>query len=407
MTAELQATRGRLGELGARLRERPALIYRVSLPVLAVAVVALLVHLHGYFLDLEVYRLGVRAWLSGGDLYGALPQTSVGNVLPFIYPPFAALLMVPLTVVGWTTAWVSLFIVSLASLAVTLYVVLRRLWPTGGSAGALAATSALLPASLVFEPVLETFRFGQVNLILMAMVAVDCLAARTRWPRGMLIGLAAAIKLTPAAFVLFFLLRKDYRAGATTVVAAAVATGIGALVAPASSLRYWGGGMSAVSGVSGSPFFTNQTFQAVLARAGVAGLELKVVWLVLSAAVLLLALPVLRKAPRPLALVALAGVALLASPTSWSHHWVWVAPAILIAGVSAWRAGSRQWAAVTGVLTVIFVVAPHQFLPHGGVAGVEVTWSTVQQVVGASYVLVTVVVFVLLGITWRKRPAVD
>ena len=62
------------------------------------------------------------------------------------------------------------------------------------------------------EPVLQTFEFGQINLLLMALVAVDCLVDRPRWPRGMLIGIAAAIKLTPAVFLLYFLLRRDYRA---------------------------------------------------------------------------------------------------------------------------------------------------------------------------------------------------
>ena len=377
----------------------------MSLPLLAASIVLLLLHLNGRFLDLEVYRLGVQTWLSGGDLYGVLPSTSTGRVLPFIYPPFAALVMVPLTVTGWVFAWVTLFIASLLSLAITVYVVLRALWPSGGHSGALAATSAVLPFCLVLEPVLETFRFGQVNLVLMAMVAVDCLLVRTRWPRGVLIGLAAAVKLTPAAFLLYFLLRRDYRAAATTTLTAAVATGIGALVAPAPSGRYWGGGLAGVSGVSGSPFFTNQTFQAVLARAGASGLELKAAWLLLSAGLLLLAVPAIRRAPRPLAVMATAGVALLVSPTSWSHHWVWIAPALLVAGVSAWRAPSRLWAAITVLLAVIFVVAPHQFLPHDD--GREMSWSTVQQVIGASYVIVTVAVFFLLWQTWRNRQPVD
>jgi alpha-1,2-mannosyltransferase len=387
------------------VRLRPSTVYRFSLPLLAAAVTVLLVHLGQYFLDLEVYRLGVQAWLSGGDLYGALPQTSAGIVLPFIYPPFAAMLMVPLTVTGWTAAWVSLFVLSLVSLAVTLYVVLRRLWPSAGARGALAATSVALPFCLVLEPVLETFRFGQVNLILMALVAADCLVVRTRWPRGVLIGLAAAIKLTPAAFVLFLLLRREPRAAVTAVVTAAVATGLGVVLAPGASLRYWGGGLAGAGGVSGSPFFTNQTFQAVLTRAGVLGVERTAGWLLLSAVLLLLALPAIRRAPAPLALVATAGMALLASPTSWSHHWVWVAPALVVAVVSAWRARSTAWAAVAGVLAVTFTVAVHQYLPHSG--EVELRWSGWQQVIGASYVIVALVLNVVLWRAWRAagRPA--
>jgi len=391
----------RLELLGASLRSRPGRVYLFSVPLLGFVAAALVVHLGDHFLDLEVYRLGVRAWLSGGDLYGPLPTTSAGIVLPFIYPPFAALLLVPLTLSGWACAWISMLVISLASLGVTLYVVLRRLWPSGGGAGALAAVSVLFPPSLALEPVLQTFEFGQVNLLLMAMVAVDCLAPRTRWPRGLLVGLAAAIKLTPAVFVLYFVLRRDYRSTLVAALGAAAATAASALVAPAASVRYWTGGPAA--GVSGSPFFTNQTFQAVLVRAGVDGPDMKAAWLLASALLLCLALPAIRRAPAPLALVATAGVGLLVSPTSWSHHWVWIAPALLVTGVTAGRSRSRAWASATAVLLVAFVVAPFHLLPHDH--EVELTWTPAQQVVGAAYVIVTVALYVALWLAWWRRPA--
>lgn len=395
----------RLDGLLESWRRRPYALYWLSVPLLALVLYALLQHLGGYFLDLEVYRLGVQTWLAGGDLYGALPPNSVGRPLPFIYPPFAAMVMVPLTMVSWNVAWVSLFLLSLGSLALTVYLVLLRLWPSGGRAGALAVGSVALPFCLALEPVLETFRFGQINLILMALVAADCLAPRPRWPRGVLIGLAAAIKLTPAAFVLYFLLRRDLRTAVTAGITGLVATGIGVLVAPAQSLRYWGGGLAGAGGVSGSPFYTNQTFEAVLTRAGVTGLERTLGWLVLSAGLLLLAVPAIRRAPAPLALVATGGVALLVSPTSWSHHWVWVVPAVLVAGVSAWRARSAGWAVVTLVLWVTFVGAVHQFLPHDDQR--ELAWSGVQQVIGASYVIVAVGLNVALFVAWRRREPVS
>ncbi len=383
-------------------RHRPARVYWVSVPLLVIGVVALLRYLGTYFLDLEVYRIGVQAWLSGHDIYGVLPHTTVGIVLPFIYPPFAAIMMVPLTVASWTVAWISLFVISLAALALTLYLFVRRLWPSGGRAGALASTSLLVPFCLVLEPVAETFRFGQINLILMALVAADCLSERTRWPRGVLVGLAAAIKLTPAAFVLFFLLRGERRAVVVAALSGLVATGVGALVAPAQSLRYWGGGLAGAGGMSGSPFFTNQTFQAVFTRAGITGVERTAGWLILSGGLLMLAMPAIRRAPAPLALVTTAGVALLVSPTSWSHHWVWVAPALVVSAVSAWRARSAGWALVTGVIAVTFVVAAHQFLPHDDQR--ELGWSVLQQIIGASYVIVAVALNVALWREWRPQP---
>jgi alpha-1,2-mannosyltransferase len=380
----LAAVRGHLTE--------PRRVLPFALPVLALVLTGILLHTHGYHIDLEVYRLGVATWLAGGDMYGPLPPTVSGLALPFIYPPFAAMVLMPLVFLPWTAAWIALFAASLLGLAVTLYVVARRVWPSGGRGGALSLASLALPAALLLEPVFETFKFGQVNLVLMALVAVDCLAPRTRWPRGLLVGLAAAIKLTPAAFVLYFLLRRDTRAAVVAVVTAVVATGLGFLVDAGASARYWFGGPA--SGVSGSVFYTNQTVQAVLARAGVTGLPAKAIWLVCAVALLALIVPVVRRAEPATALVAVAGFALLVSPTSWSHHWVWIAPALLVAVAQAVRLRSAAWGAAAAVLAVTFYLAPFRFLPHEH--DQELTWSAAQQVVGATYVIVAVLALVAL-----------
>ncbi len=402
----------------------PRRVLLVTVPLLVLVLAGLVAHTGGRHIDLEVYRSGVQAWLSGGDLYGPLPETAAHIALPFIYPPFAAVLMVPLAVVSWTAAWVGLLALSTLSLGATLYVVARRMWPAGGPGAALSVASIALPLALAvepgkpidfnaasdsalgpplgLEPVLQTIEFGQINLILMALVALDCLIERPRWPRGLLIGIAAAIKLTPAVFLLYFLLRRDYRAAATTVIAGAVATLIGFLVAPGASWTFWLNNPAA--GVSGSPFFTNQTFQAVLVRAGVDGLAGRLAWLALSVALLLLAMPAIRRAPAPLALVATAGVGLLVSPTSWSHHWVWVAPALLVAAATAWQNRSWVWSAVTLATAAVFVIAPHQQgLPRAGER--ELAWTPLQQVVGSTYVWFTTLLFVLLWLAWRRREA--
>ena len=378
--------------LRARLVE-PGRVLPVAVPVLVCVLAGMLLYTHGYHIDLEVYRIGVQTWLAGGDMYGPLPPTISGMALPFIYPPFAALLLAPFAFLPWTAAWVLLFALSLGSLAATLYVAARQVWPDGGPGGALSVAALALPLLLWIEPVLETFEFGQVNLVLMGLVAVDCLTPRTRWPRGLLVGIAAAIKLTPAAFVLFFLLRRDVRAAVVTIVTAAVATGIGFVVDAASSARYWFGGPA--SGVSGSVFYTNQTIQAVLARAEVPALAAKAVWFVATVALLALIVPVVRRAEPALALVTVAGFALLVSPTSWSHHWVWIAPALLVAVAEAVsdrsaphriNLRSRGWAIGAAVLAVTFYVAPFRWLPHEHEQ--ELAWSAAQQVVGATYVIV-------------------
>lgn len=403
MTVSCMPTGGAV--FARRLRSRlssPVSTLIVTLPLLALVLTWLVLHTHGYHIDLEVYRLGVQTWRHGGDMYGPMPPTISGLVLPFIYPPFAALVLTPLVLLPWTASWLALFALSLVSLAVTLYVVALRMWPAGGRSGAAAAASAALPLAVVLEPVLQTFEFGQVNLVLMALVAVDCLVERTRWPRGLLVGLAAAIKLTPAVFVLYFLLRRDFRAAVVAAVATAAATGIGFLVDADASVRYWFGGPAA--GVSGSPFYTNETVQAVLARLGADGPLLTLGWLLVSVGLLALLVPVVRRADPALALVAVAGFGLLVSPTSWSHHWVWVAPTLVVTVGHALRLRSTGWAVVTGVLLVAFYLAPFQFLPHNG--GRELTWSAFQQVVGATYVIVAVVLLVVgRGRYGRVEPA--
>ncbi|GAA3086136.1 glycosyltransferase 87 family protein [Pseudonocardia yunnanensis] len=405
------------------LLRTPGRVLLVTVPLLALVLVGVVIYTGGRHIDLQVYRFGVQAWLSGGGLYGPLPQTAAHIALPFIYPPFAALAMIPLAVVPWVVAWTGLLALSTLSLGATLYVVARRLWEAGGRAGALSVASIALPLALAvepgkiidfnapdasprpplsLEPVSQTIQFGQINLLLMALVAIDCLVARPRWPRGMLVGIAAAIKLTPAAFVLYFLLRRDYRSAATAAVSGAVATAIGFVVAPGQSWTFWLD--NPAGGVSGSPFFTNQTFEAVLVRAHVDGSARTICWLLLSAGLLALAVPVIRRGSAPLALVATAGVALLVSPTSWSHHWVWVAPALLVAAATAWRARSWAWTAVTVAMGAVFVIAPHQQgLPRAD--NRELAWTPLQQVIGSTYVWFTVLLFVLLWLALRSRSA--
>jgi alpha-1,2-mannosyltransferase len=419
----VQSARSRAAQHLLELLRAPRRVLLVTVPLLALAIADVVVHTGGRHIDLQVYRFGVQAWLAGGDLYGPLPETAAHISLPFIYPPFAALLMVPLAVVPWAVSWIGLLVLSTAALGITFYVVARRLWPVGGPAAALSVASIALPLALLvepgreidfnavaegiqrttlsLEPISQTLEFGQINLLLMALVAVDCLVERPRWPRGVLVGIAAAVKLTPAAFVLYFLVRRDYKAAVTAAVSGVVATGIGFVVAPGQSWTFWLD--NPAGGVSGSPFFTNQTFQAVLVRAGVDGLPRTVLWLLLSGGLLALALPIIRRADATLALMATAGVALLVSPTSWSHHWVWIAPTLLMMAATALRERSRAWAWAFGLTALVFVLAPHQWLPRAD--GAELGWSVPFQIIGSTYVWFTVLLFVA-GRRWvARRPA--
>jgi len=363
-----------------------------------------------YRIDLDVYRIGSRVWLHGGDLYGALPATSAGVGLPFSYPPIAAVVLSPLSLLPMAAASTVLTLISIGLAAAVLRVFLRS--AAGPRARSWEAVAWLLPVALFLEPVRSTLSFGQVNLVLMALVSADCLAVAPRWPRGALVGVAAAIKLTPGAFVLYFLIRRDYRAALTAAASFAVSTAAGFLLAWGDSVRYW---TSVVfqTGRPGSPdYAANQSIQGVLARAGVdlhspAGIA---AWLALSTIVVALAWRGMRRTaagpagPRAadawaLSLNALA--ALLVSPISWSHHWVWGETAILALALTSWQERSRGGLALALWGLACFAAAPQWWFPSGG--NRELHWAGWEQAVGSSYVAWALAV--LVASACRRRRA--
>jgi alpha-1,2-mannosyltransferase len=363
----------------------------------------------GGFIDLQVYRLGIEALRDGADMYGQLPQTTIGIGLPFIYPPFAALVLSPFALLPWDAAAFSFFVSSTAALAVTLYLVARRRWPEeAGNRLALLAASCAAPLAMLLEPIRSTLDFGQVNLLLMVLVAADCLTEKPKWRRGMLIGFAAAIKLTPAAFVLYFLVRRDYRAAVTAAITGAAATALSFAVLPHESVRYWFGGLGNVSGLSGSSFHTNQSIQAVLARFGVGKPLFTLLWLALSAALLVLVVVAMRRAAAvpALALSINAVFTLLVSPISWSHHWVWVAPALLAMVGYATQLPWRQaigWYVAIVVTAAAFVYGPQNWMP--GDKQRELSWTPWQHVFGNTYVWLSVLLVALYVVATRRSTA--
>jgi len=346
-------------------------------------------------IDLDVYRIGGRAWLRGGSLYGGLPPTPAGPRLPFTYPPAAAVLLAPLALVPAVVAGTVLTLATVALVAAVLRLVLRRCAAAG--AALLVSAGWLLPAALFLEPVRNTLDFGQVNVILMALVAFDALSGGAFGPRGALTGLAAAVKLTPAAFVLFFLLRRDYRAALTAGLSFAAVTGLGFLADGRDSVRYW---TSTVfqAGRVGHPYYAgNQSLLAVLARAGLSPSGRLVAWLALSLAVLVVAGLGMRRALAAgepgLALGLNALAALLISPISWSHHWVWCAPVILtLASLGRRRRSVPAWLAAACALAV-FAAGPQWWFPH--LDGRELRWAPWEQVAGDAYVLLAVAILAL------------
>lgn len=340
-------------------------------------------------IDYQVYRWAVHTWLAGGDIMNTAPTVSIGRVLPWVYPPFALAPLAPLALLPFSAGLIALYLLDLTAIGGTLYLVTRHLWPAVGKRGALAVAMVLLPWTLFLEPVYSSFGLGQVNILLMGLVMADCLAESPRWPRGLLIGLAAAIKLTPAAFLLFLVFRKDYRAAAVAVLTAALATLSGFALNYSAAVEYWFG-KGPAHGVSGSAFHTNQSIMGALVR-----LELPVVaqnglWLVLAVAVTIAVAFAIRRVEPVLAVSANALLALLISPTSWSDHWVWCAPGLLVLLAFAVRRRSFAWLAVAAWTLVTLLAAAFNWMPAGP------PWDVVAHVFGNPYTALGLVLVVLL-----------
>lgn len=346
-----------------------------------------------WMIDLDVYRRTGSMLLAGQDFY-------VAEGLPWIYPPFAALFTVPLSIVSLGVAQVAWILLNVALLMAILHRVGLKGWTLS-----LAATAAVWLA----EPVRETIGFGQLGVILVAAAVLDSVPGprilrRRLLPEGVLVGLAAAVKLTPAvvAAANFFAGRR--RPGLVAFASFVGATALAFLLLPAASVRYWGGLVSGNSGInSGIVFKTNQSVMGVWAR--LFG-ELSRGGLVLSAVVLVVgvasAVLVHRAGHRELA-VCLAGLtSLLSSPISWSHHYVWIVPLIAILLT---RADLSQPVRLVGLFYGIWTCfAPFKALPGGD--GVELTYSIGNQVVDNVGVVWGVAFLVLCGVSaWRAGRA--
>ena len=358
--------------------------------------------------DLDVYRLAGRVLLEGGDLYN-LPGR-----LPFLYPPFAALLAVPLAVlpamlvqVVWTGAG-----------AVALVAVLHRFGLTGWVLSLVAA------ASMFFvQPVVQTLGYGQLGIFLVALVALDLVPGprvlpRRLLPEGVLTGLAAAIKLTPAIFLLYLLLAGKRRAFLVATLSAIGVTLVTAALVPRASLDFWGRLAHGDTGLGGSIiYYTNQSVMADIVRVLGLGTGAAVFGLAASAVVALLgvwaAVQWHRLGQVGLA-VNLCGVAgLLASPVSWLHHFVWVVPL----GVSLALAGRRgalplpRSVLVLGWLFVGWVAAAPRGLtddtrrlPNG--ADLEFEWLWFEHV-QASVTAVVGIAFLVAAILGARTAAAE
>ena len=129
-------------------------------------------------------------------------------------------------------------------------------------------------------------------------------------------------------------------------------------------------------------------------------------WLALSAVVAVLAWRGMRRAVArssgawALSLNALA--ALLVSPISWSHHWVWAEPALLVLAIDGLRDRRRGLLAGAAAGVAVLAAAPQWWFPTG--ADRELRWAAWQQAIGGGYVVLASVILLLSARLPRASP---
>ena len=307
-----------------------------ALAVFSVSAAFMVWWLHWFDLvDLEVYRAGASAFVHGHDVYLSHPR---GSPLPFTYPPFAALVFVPLAVIPDLAAKIGLSVLSAGGLLLAAAGLLRLAGPRWPVRKVWTVALLVAAATPLVEPLRDTLRLGQVNLVLMALVLADLAPAGGRSPRfrGARIGIATAIKLTPGIFILYLLVTRRTREAVTAAGAAATATLLAAVVMPAESAHYWRHLVFDDSRIGSPGSVWNQSVRGALARITGSPDGAHLAWLVavvaVLAACLLLAVRLHQSGDEltGLGVAALAG--LLVSPISWNHHWVWALPLAMALG---------------------------------------------------------------------------
>ena len=312
-------------------------------------------------LDFRVYMWGGHAVLHDDRLYLAL---AYGHW--FTYSPFAAIVFVPIAALPLAVARVGWDLVSVAALAYSVIIVLKL----AGYRPSRLMVACVVAAAMALDPVWQTLYLGQINLILLALILTDVWRVSrdpgegrsTGLSVGLGVGVAAAIKLTPAIFIVFFLLARRTKAA---LVAAGTFVGcglIGFLIAPDASRLYWRHLFYDTHRV-GAPYISNQSPYAAAIRIAGGQAHIGSWWilvpLVLAVAGLAAAAALARRHDWLGATAMTGATGLLVSPISWAHHWVWILPALVLLV----RAGHRV-AAAAGYL--LFAVAPFWYTPHSG-----------------------------------------
>lgn len=363
---------------------------------------------HRRQVDLQVYLMGAHH-LTSAHLYSLFLS---GVHLPFTYPPVSTLFFWPLTWFPEGVAGVLWALCNLAALVAVLAATLLHVRPdmrADGPGIPWAWVALLMGPAVLLEPVMLDLSFGQINLVLLALVLVDATTrvevAGRRLPRGWLIGVAAAVKLVPLIFLPFLVVTRQFRAAANALVSATLCTLVAFAVNPSASAAYWTKYVNDQARIGTVTYVSNQSLEGSLDRLTHhrwSATSMESLEALAALAGVALAWWAWRRSSMFLAVLLVGDAGLLASPITWAHHMVWIVPVLAWLWWGSDRPTSgRAWA--LGV-AALFYVAPMWIIAHGPPFDThEHGWSLLW---GNSFTLAGV--FLPLGVgavLWRRRGA--
>jgi alpha-1,2-mannosyltransferase len=347
--------------------------------------------------DLRVYAGAVHQWWHGGDLY-AYARPDEGRGWGFTYPPFAAIIMAPMAVLPWTAISAIQAFASAVATTLILALLLRpaaERWGWWLPAVVAMADLALLP----LEPWASTLSYGQVNILLLALVAVDLLVAVPRHHvlAGMCIGVATAVKLTPAIFIAYLLIVRERRAALVASATAVLATLLTAAVAPHESAEFWTTKIFDIQRIGEPSWIDNQSLNGMMHRLNPDAATL--LWgaaAIVVAAVWLWRIRKVDESDRIGGFALTAVVSCLISPITWVYSLVWLIPAI---AVLADRAAERDVSARRRIVVLAGLLGAYGLLCS------HLVWRPDHGPVGflTSNLYVLVSLALLIGLPLRRR----
>ncbi|WP_433723296.1 glycosyltransferase 87 family protein [Actinoplanes sp. CA-051413] len=357
------------------------------------------------FSDLAVDRAAIMHALAGDGLYAyRSPLTHLGTALPppalFVVSPAVFL---PLPLAGWLTALAGVAALGLSMIALVSPVARRygrRPWPVVLAASALALT---------IEPVRAALGLGTLDLLAFGLVTADIVAlrrsawARSRaawWPgrpasspprgrtpgdllrrgwstgawAGLGVGLATALAVTPAFFIVYLAVTRQWRAALTATGTALSAALAAWLISPRETAAWLGEVLWRIDRTGPVDAIANQSLAGVLARIYDSATAPVLLWL--SFSLLLIAVGLIRARAAhadgdEIAAFTLVGLTVaIVGPVTDTHELIWILPAVLILIDAAARRrvtsqrrppGRRPgmtFAVAAGMTYLLFVLAP-------------------------------------------------